>query len=232
MIKPYAPLLAPEILERAKQLEVTQICDGMTQAGFAGGGSMAAGIRAVHPSMRVTGTAVTVETSNGDNLPIHLASYTLPNDGYVMVIDGKGYEKCAYFGDLIIAAAQCCGYIGMIIDGYSRDYEGNLALGFPVFSRGMMPAGPIKKDSGVINGTILCGGITVNAGDLVVGDSDGVCVVPRDQIDQVLTYAEKKRDYEAGREVTIAAYRKAKAEGSPLPQLAPQWVLDMTQKTE
>ena len=87
-----------------------------------------------------------------------------------------------------------------------------------------MPRGPIKKNEGNINTPILCGGVRVNPGDLVVGDSDGVCV---EYIETVLAEAEKKKAYEDKREETIAAYRKARAEGGELPQLAPQWVLDM-----
>ena len=73
----------------------------------------------------------------------------------------------------------------------------------------------------------MCGGVKVEPGDLVVGDSDGVCVIPREYIETVLAEAEKKQAYEDKRNETIAAYKKARAEGSELPQLAPQWVLDM-----
>ena len=90
-----------------------------------------------------------------------------------------------------------------------------------------MPRGPIKKNEGNINTPIMCAGVKVNPGDLVVGDSDGVCVIPVEHIETVLAEAEKKLAYEDDRNVTIAAYRKAKAEGTELPQLAPQWVLDM-----
>ena len=78
-----------------------------------------------------------------------------------------------------------------------------------------------------LNVPLILDGVKVNPGDLVVGDSDGVCVIPVEYIDTVLTEAEKKLAYEDDRNVTIAAYRKAKAEGTELPQLAPQWVLDM-----
>ena len=105
--------------------------------------------------------------------------------------------------------------------------SGNIELGFPVYSRGFMPRGPIKKDEGNINTPIMCGGVRVEPGDLVVGDSDGVCVIPKAHIDVVLAEAETKLAYEEKRTATIAAYRKAKAEGTELPQLAPQWVLDM-----
>ncbi len=144
-----------------------------------------------------------------------------------MVIDGKNCRERAYFGDLIMGACQAVGFEGMVIDGATRDRDGNIALGFPVFSRGFMPRGPIKRDEGNINTPIFCGGVKVCPGDLVVGDADGVCVIPVEYIETVLTEADKKLAYESKRQQTIAAYLQAKQEGEPLPQLAPQWVLDM-----
>ena len=79
-----------------------------------------------------------------------------------MVIDGKGYEGRAYFGDLIMGACQAVGFEGMVIDGCTRDRDGNIELGFPVYSRGFMPRGPIKKDEGNINTPITCGGVKVD----------------------------------------------------------------------
>lgn len=229
MINQCAPLLPAEVIERAKKLNVPLLLDGVKAAkiDIPNGGCMDMHINPVDRGMTVVGTALTVETDNGDNFPIHVASYSFQADGYVMVIDGKGYEGRAYFGDLIMGACQAVGFEGMVVDGCTRDRDGNIELGFPVYSRGFMPRGPIKKDEGNINTPILCGGVQVNPGDLVVGDSDGVCVIPVEHIETVLAEAEKKQAYEAKREETIAAYRKARVEGGELPQLAPQWVLDM-----
>lgn len=229
MINQCAPLLPAEVIERAKKLNVPLLLDGVKAAkiDIPNGGCMDMHINPVERGMTVVGTALTVETANGDNFPIHVASYSFQADGYVMVIDGKGYEGRAYFGDLIMGACQAVGFEGMVIDGCTRDRDGNIELNFPVYSRGFMPRGPIKKDEGNINTPILCGGVQVNPGDLVVGDSDGVCVIPVEHIETVLAEAEKKLAYETKREETIAAYRKVRAEGGELPQLAPQWVLDM-----
>ena len=229
MLNPCAPLLPAEIIERAQKLNVPLLLDGVKAAHLPiqNDGCMCAAINPVARGMRVVGTALTVETKDGDNFPIHVASYAFRPDGYVMVIDGKGYDGRAYFGDLIMGACQAAGFAGMVIDGYTRDKDGNLELNFPVYSRGSMPRGPIKKEEGNINTPIECGGVKVAPGDLVVGDSDGVCVIPREYIETVLAEAEKKQAYETKREETIAAYRKARIEGGELPQLAPQWVLDM-----
>ena len=229
MINTCAPLLPDEVIRRAERLNVPLILDGVKAAkiDIPNGGCMDMEIMPVERGMTVVGTAMTVETANGDNFPIHVASYSVQEDSYVMVIDGKGYTGRAYFGDLIMGACQAAGFKGMVIDGCTRDRDGNIELGFPVYSRGFMPRGPIKKDEGNINTPIMCGGVRVEPGDLVVGDSDGVCVIPKAHIDVVLAEAEKKLAYEEKRTATIAAYRKAKAEGTELPQLAPQWVLDM-----
>lgn len=232
MICPCAKLLPPEVIERAKKLNVPLILDGVKAAKveIANDGCMEMSIMPVERGMKVVGTAMTVETANGDNFPIHVASYSVKEDGYVMVIDGKGCQERAYFGDLIMGACKAAGFSGMVIDGCTRDRDGNIELDFPVYSKGFMPRGPIKKDEGSINTPIMCGGVQVNPGDLVVGDSDGVCVIPKEHIEAVLEEAEKKLAYEEKRSETIAAYAKAKAEGAELPQLAPWWVLDMLQK--
>ena len=172
MINPCAPLLSDEIIRRAKNLNVPLLLDGLKAAkiDIPGGGCMDMHINPVDRGMKVVGTALTVETSDGDNFPIHVASYIFKAEGYVMVIDGKGYEGRAYLGDLIMGACQAVGYEGIVIDGCTRDRDGNIELDFPVYSRGFMPRGPIKKNEGNINTPILCGGVRVNPGDLVVGD--------------------------------------------------------------
>lgn len=180
----------------------------------------------VNKNIVMVGTAITVSTDDGDNFPIHVATYSA-KPGYVMVIDGKGYDKRAYFGDLIMGAAKAVGLEGMVMDGYTRDTIGCLELEFPVYSKGILQAGPIKKNPGELNVTIMCGGISVEPGDLVVGGADGVTVVPREHVYEVLDKAEDKLRYEEKREETIAEYNKSVAEGKEPPQLAPQWVLDM-----
>lgn len=228
-MKECAPLLPKEVVERAEKLGVALLLDGAKKAKIEipNGGCMDAEVMPVDQSMHVAGTALTVETSDGDNFPIHVASYSFDAEGYVMVIDGKGYNKRAYFGDLIMGACQAVGFKGMVIDGYTRDREGNIKLGFPVYSKGFMPCGPIKKNEGNINTPIMCAGVKVEPGDLVVGDADGICVIPKQYIDVVLQEAETKAAYEQNRRKTIEAYREAKKNGTELPVLAPQWVLDM-----
>ncbi len=225
-IHPLPALLPEDIITRVSKLSTAQLADGMKGLGIPNDGCMDAGIMPVDIDMRVVGTAITVDTKDGDNFPIHLAAYS-GKPGYVMVIDGKGYAGKAYFGDLIMGAASAVGYAGMVCDGYVRDRKGCIALGMPVYARGFMQRGPGKKDPGEINLPVTCGGITVNPGDLIVGDYDGITVVPRDRILEVLERAEEKAEYEEKRDTVIAAYKAAVASGKEPPQLAPQWVLDM-----
>ena len=223
-------LLPADVIQRAKRLNPALLCDGMKGMGVAMDGCMEAAIMPVNPdpALYMVGTALTVETDKGDNFPIHVATYSAA-PGYVMVIDGKGYTERPYFGDLIMGAAKAVGLEGMVIDGYCRDKAGCLELGFPVFSKGQLQRGVLKKDPGQINHPITCGGVAVKPGDLVVGGADGVTVVPREIVYEVLEKAEEKQAYEVKRDAAIAAYMEAKAKGDPLPQLAPQWVLDLLQ---
>jgi regulator of RNase E activity RraA len=189
-------------------------------------GCMAAEIMPINPKLTMIGTALTIETEKGDNFPIHVATYSA-KAGYVMVVDGKAYTERPYLGDLVMASAQAMGIEGMVIDGYVRDTLGCLELNFPVYARGIMQRGVLKKNPGVINGPIKCGGVNVNPGDLVIGDADGVTVVPRDRLEEILEKAEEKLAYELKRRETIKAFIDAKKAGNPLPQLAPQWVVDL-----
>lgn len=191
-------------------------------------GCMEASIMPVNPdpNLSMIGTALTVDTNMGDNFPIHVATYSA-QPGYVLVIDGKGYVERPYFGDLIMAAAKAVGLEGIVIDGYTRDTAGCIKMGFPVYSKGIMQRGVLKENPGKINVPITCGGIAVNPGDLVVGGPDGVTVVPRNSVFEVLEKAEEKANYETAREKVIAEFAQAALEGKETPQLAPKWVLDL-----
>ena len=219
-------LLPEEVIKRALQLEPALISDGMKGTDIPGEGTMEASIMPVVPEMKVVGTAITVDTCNGDNFPIHLATYTTP-PGYVMVISGNQFTQKAYLGDLIAGAAKAVGFKGIVIDGYVRDYEGIKELGLPVFAKGFMQAGPIKKGPGMINVPIHCGGVRVEPGDLVVGGADGVSVVPRARVYEILDRAEEKQKIDLAMQAKIDAYNEAKAKGEQLPNLMPDWIREL-----
>ncbi|MDF2524573.1 MAG: proA 4 [Clostridiales bacterium] len=219
-------LIPQELIDRASKLSPAQLCDGMKSLGIMREGCMDADLMPIDESKIMIGTACTVDTQDGDNFPIHVAIYQ-GQPGYVLVVAGKGYAESAYMGDLMGSAADAIGLNGIIIDGCVRDRIGLKNLNIPIYAKGFMQRGPAKKGPGEINTAVTCGGIKVEPGDLVFGDYDGVTVVPRSRIEEVLTEAEKKAAYERKRVEAIANYIKLKDEGKELTNLAPAWVTDM-----
>jgi regulator of RNase E activity RraA len=131
------------------------------------------------PKLRILGPACTVKTYPGDNLMVH-KSLDVAQPGDVIVVDAAGATTTAILGDLVSTKARHRGVAGFVVDGLIRDLPAILALGdFPVFARGVTPIGPLHRGPGEINYPISCGGIVVHPGDVIVGDLNGVVVVPR-----------------------------------------------------
>ena len=110
----------------------------------------------------------------------------------VLVIDGKADRGAALMGSIMLNACKQLGLAGVVLDASIRDTEELRELGFPVWSIGANPNGPTKGVSGRINWPVSCGGVSVNPGDLVVGDADGITVVERDKVASLLPLAAKK----------------------------------------
>ena len=148
-------------------------------------------IAALSPAMRVCGPAFTVEVRPGDNLMIH-AAMAMAKPGDVLVIDGKADRSCALMGSIMLNACKKLGLAGVVLDASIRDTEELRELGFPVWAVGANPNGPTKFVPGRINWPVSCGGVTVNPGDLIVGDADGVVVVERETAAMLLPLAAAK----------------------------------------
>lgn len=224
---PLPELIPNSIIEAVKLFSTAQLCDGMKDLGIERDGCMDADMMVVGDKSRLMiGTAYTVDTSNGNNFPVHIALYrSLP--GFVLVVAGKNYKEKSYLGDLIGSTAQAIGLAGIVVDGLVRDKMGLGELDIPVFSRGFIQRGPGKDRTGRIGVSVECAGVVVNPGDLIIGDNDGVTVIPRDFINEVLVSSEKKRAYERNRRTTIAEYMQKKQESKPLPNLVPAWVKEL-----
>lgn len=186
------------LVERARACQSAILCD-------VGGrrGTLNSRIQALHPAMKVAGPAFTVEVRPGDNLMFHVA-LAVARPGDVIVVDGKGDDTCALFGELMVAQAQAAGLAGFVVDAASRDTDTLAAGTFPMFSAGRNPCGPTKGLPGTLARPISVGGVAVQPGDLVVGDADGVVVVPRDQVEAVLAAADAKLAAERQRLAEIA----------------------------
>lgn len=149
----------------------------------------------LHKRPAFSGSAVTVEEMEGGNLMSHLAlKYVLAGD--VLVIDGKGVVSRAGWGGLQTFAAHKMGVKAIIIDGAVRDVSDIYKYDIPVYARAVTPAGPHKGWGGRINIPISCGNQVVNPGDVVVGDADGLVVVPRGRAVAVLADAREKMEQE------------------------------------
>ena len=161
-------------------------------------GSMHSRVAPVHERMKLAGPAFTVEVRPGDNLMIH-AAIALAQPGDILVVDGKGDQTAALMGTLMLSACKQRRLGGVVVDGAIRDRLEVLELDFPVFSAGFNPAGPTKFVPGRINHPISAGGVTVNPGDLVVADADGVVVVERAKAPAMMELAVRKVADEAAR---------------------------------
>lgn len=175
-----------DVVERAKSFASTILCDVAGRRG-----SLHGRVQPLHPSMKVAGPAFTVEARPGDNLGFHLA-LAVAKPGDVIIVDGKGDLGCALFGDLMVTQAQAAGIAGLVVDGAVRDSNELVERGYPVFAAGRNPAGPTKGITGRLSIPICVAGAPVIPGDLVVGDADGVVIIPRNDVDGVLVAAAKK----------------------------------------
>lgn len=156
------------------------------------------------------GTAFTVRSSIADNLMIH-AALELAKPGDVIVVDVQGDLSNAVVGEIVVRYAMSRGIGGFLIDGAIRDVGAIRALPFPVYARGVTPKGPYKDGPGEINVPVVCGGVPVNPGDVVVGDDDGVVIVRRQDAAEVLKLAQARVEEEAA---TLAAIAAGKADKS------------------
>jgi regulator of RNase E activity RraA len=141
-------------------------------------GTMASPIRPVTPSPRLAGTVLPVHAREGDNLAIHRAlDDARPGD--VLVVNANAETNRAVFGDLLGEICLAKGVTGIVIDGAVRDVDELAGQGLAVYARGISPAGPWKNGPGRIGFPVACGNIVCNPGDAIIGDNDGIIVVPQ-----------------------------------------------------
>ena len=167
-------------------------------------GVMDAGIQPLDRKMQMVGRALTVACAAGDNLTIHKA-VLMAQPGDVLVVSCGGYVNCGVFGEMLAISCQARGIAGIIIDGSCRDSLELIEMNFPTYVRGVNPNGTIKETCGAVNGKILCGGVWVESGDVIVADADGVVVVKPEEAPQVLKKAAAKKEREAQLGLLLAA---------------------------
>jgi 4-hydroxy-4-methyl-2-oxoglutarate aldolase len=166
-------------------------------------GAVRSNIKPLSREMKVVGPALTVTCHPKDNLMLHKA-IQVAKPGDVIIAATDSFTECGYFGDLMATSALARGIAGLVIDGGVRDSEDIIEMGFPVFCRGTCVRGTTKEHLGLINHPILIGEITINPGDLVIGDADGVVIVPRERIDDVLAASETRIAKEVDKRAQLA----------------------------
>jgi len=153
-------------------------------------------IQSQWPGAQFSGRAFTVSTPPGDNASLHRALEML-TDGDVLVVDGCGDRSRALWGAIMSKAALGLGVRGIVVDGMIRDKGEIKELSFPAFALGANPSTPYNKVQGRIGGQIVVGGVEVNHGDTVVGDDDGVIVMPKESKEDIFARARTRHALEA-----------------------------------
>lgn len=150
------------------------------------------------------GTAFTVRVPAGNNLMFNRA-IDLAQPGDVIVVDGGGYLERALCGEIMVSHAKKRGLAGFIVNGCIRDVEATAEIDFPVYALGQSPNGPLKNGPGEINTPVVCGGMVIMPGDILVGDADGLVVVHPEDAAEVAEKAAKQNATEKKLLETIAA---------------------------
>ncbi|HEX8028082.1 MAG TPA: hypothetical protein VF491_06455 [Vicinamibacterales bacterium] len=180
-------------VERVRQFPASVLADVAGRRG-----TMHGRIQPATALTRFAGSALTVEVRPGDNLMIH-AAIAIAQPGDVIVVDGKGDQTAALMGAIMATACKHVGVAAIVLDGCHRDSDELDAIGLPFFSVGANPNGPTKGLTGRVNWPIACGGVAINPGDLIVGDSDGVLVIEPARVEALLGPAGKKIEEERKR---------------------------------
>ncbi|APE07194.1 diguanylate cyclase [Alteromonas sp. RW2A1] len=156
---------------------------------------------------RIAGPAFTVKCAPGDHLMLHAAIYRA-NPGDIIVVEAD--DKYAVAGGNVCAIAQLRGITGFVIDGVIRDIAETRENKFPVFGRGVTPKPGAKKCIAPLNQPILCGGVTVNAGDIIVADEEGIAVIPRSEAESAFKIAKARADKDAS--MTLSQWQEQHSE--------------------
>ncbi|WP_191567270.1 RraA family protein [Metabacillus idriensis] len=178
LIKQYGNVVTPHISDNMNRMN-----------------AMSSFLRPYHRDGKLVGTAFTIKTRPGDNLMVHKA-IDLAEPGDVIVVDAGGDMTNAIFGEIMMRMAKKRGIAGVVVDGAIRDVAAISKDVFPVYAKGVTHRGPYKDGPGEINVPVSIGGIIINPGDIIVGDEDGIAVVPLEEAEDVIRRVRSQQELE------------------------------------
>lgn len=180
-----------ELVEELKEFSTATICEA-----YGGGkGALPHYIKPLRPGLKLCGPVIPVLAHPGDNLIVHKAIYTA-QPGDVLLVYMASFVEAGFWGAIMTEAARQRGIAGLVTDGSVRDTDEINEMGFPVFSQSVSIKGTTKNNLGTINQPIHFDGVKVEPGDLIIGDSDGVIVVARNDVAEVSQLARQREEKE------------------------------------
>ena len=177
---------------------------GFVVDALGGGGGLDGRIKPISAATAFCGVALTCDAGPADNLAA-FGALSVAEPGDVILCAAAGYERTAVTGDLLLGMMKNRGVVGFVTDGHVRDIAGIRAVGLPCFAAGVTPNSPARNGPGTVGLPVVVGGVTVASGDIVVGDEDGVVVVPRARIGETIARLAAVKAAEAALDARVKA---------------------------